>query len=568
MLLKQKLHKISTRDERINIIVRCQSLKNVVLGYFLYPDSIEQRTFLEAAYQNNGTEEFILTNNIQVVSDLKESSTQNKSRLVWLLHCKTYSLRSGLKIKGVCFTEIFQQNIDVPSILKAIQKMNIADNAIETKSTEHKDSSQSVMSSHADRKYTVDHDEVREVVFGSRYYHSKPFKITSLTEETLPEIENSSTYTLIVFLFKYEPVGIAFVRLLEQWQSQFGENYPTLSCAMVNCLHWNEECNRYNITHSPTIKLLGKPPGKDGQDLIIDYTGVLNAKSAMKFLYLHSVEDVIQATKDDVNNILNGSFQSAINLTSMCILGLFPEQSTEIKEFYKVAKAEKGTALFILLTGSDAAYFGHLQQVAVPSVLTLKWTNQDLSISKMVDQFSAPAMTTFVKNSYKSHFMELFPDILPKLLQSGQPLVILFIKSMEEDSYSNIQQLSMSKLGQEMVFTWINVTALNNFGTELLETYFENPFTPALSVVYFSESMVYNYEGRYITVDPVRKWFDELRNRRHSMQPSYKMQHAEMGLPRRENTKFLKSNQFQFTEFKSKESISPSSMGSIPKEEL
>ncbi|CAI9715559.1 Hypothetical predicted protein [Octopus vulgaris] len=394
MLLKQKLHKIRTKDERINIIVRCQDLKNVVLGYFLYPDSIEQRTFLEAAYQNNGTEEFILTNSIQVVSDLKESSTQNKRRLVWLLHCKSYNLWSGLKIKGVCYDEIFQQNIEVPSILKAIQKMDIDDNAIETKLAEQKDSSERVISSHFDRKYSVDHDEVTEVVFGSKYYLSKPFKITSLTEETLPDIENSST---------------------------------------------------------------------------------------------HSLEDVIQATKEDINNILDGSFQSAINLTSICILGLFPEQSTEIKKFYKVAKAEKGTALFILLTGSDAAYFGHLQQVAVPSVLTLKWTNQDLSINKMVDQFSVPAMTTFVKNSYKSHFMELFPDILPKILQSGQPLVILFIKSMEEESYSNIQQLSMSKLGQDMVFTWINVTALNNFGTELLETYFENPSTPALSVVYFSE---------------------------------------------------------------------------------
>lgn len=390
-------------------------------------------------------------------------------------------------------------------------------------------------------------DEVAASLFESRHLNIDVSSLTALTDKTFAEAETSPNLTLVLFYKSCDPASVTLLQHLSEWRDQNKDQFPDLALASVNCFDWTDVCSKQMILLSPTVRLIGH---QRGQDIKTDpertYTGALNPKDVVSYLFIYGLDGVMKISAEDANQLLSGEFRGISNLTSHCLFGLFHEHSWEMAEFELAAKEQRGKTLYTLMTGPDAESFGQTHGLTLPTVLALRWDDPLVPKSSMSGPINKGKILEFSKSSKISLFPELTPEVLPYIYQTKRPLLILFWKS-PDPSYSTMKDLVESGEFKDIIFTWLNLTSYTDFGVQLVETYFSVPSLPALSMIYFTEKLVYNFEGNQITEESVKTWIEKLINHRDSMEPSYQMKHNEWK-PQRESYDFLKDHPFDHWE--------------------
>lgn len=394
-------------------------------------------------------------------------------------------------------------------------------------------------------------DEVAASVYESRHLNIDYSSLTALTDKTFAEAEISPNLTLVLFYKPCDPAGVTILQHLNEWANKTAGQFPELSLAYVNCFDWTDVCSKQMILHSPTVRLIGQQHGKDIKALPQrTYTGALNPKNMVSFLYTYRLDGTLEINADEVDALIKGNLRSLNNLTSFCLFGLFHEQSQEIKEFELAAKQEKGKTFFALMKGVEAETFTQTQEMPMPCVLALRWNDPVVPITLFRGPFSKENILEFSEDSKLPMFPELDPVLLPIIYKTRRPLLILFWKD-QDPSYLEIKAVVELGAFNDVIFTWLNLTAYTDFGVQLIETYFSVPSLPALSMVYFSEKRVYNYMEKSITSQLVTDWIEEVTVNRNNMEPSYQMTENDWK-PQRENFDFLKDHPFDDWENRNK----------------
>ncbi|CAI9714745.1 Hypothetical predicted protein [Octopus vulgaris] len=394
--------------------------------------------------------------------------------------------------------------------------------------------------------YSINDDEVSNVVYSNRDVEYDNI-VTTLTDQSFADLEQSSQLTLVIFYLPYNPVYSALLQHFLEWKQKYGSLYPHLSVACFNCFDWTDVCEKQHILHTPTLQLFGQKQGLSTSKTAINYTGALHATDIMAFLYLHHFNETVHLKEADIPSLLSGQFQSIANITSHCLLGLFSEDSEELKNFSRAAKEKRGTSLFTFLTGDAAKKFAKKNGVSIPSVMAIRWSDLLQPINYLSPPITPETVSQFAEASKVEKFGELTPEILPYIHRLGKPLSIFFWKPSDtcESAFAEVKRVSQSVKSQDIVFTWLNLASQmsDHFQIQLFETYFQAPVVPALSMVYFSEHAVYNYEDGNFSEESVLEWMEKLREKRHEMKSSYDMEYNDWK-PTLRSINFLKDHPF------------------------
>ncbi|GAB1600722.1 hypothetical protein Ahia01_000350200 [Argonauta hians] len=381
--------------------------------------------------------------------------------------------------------------------------------------------------------YFSNDDEVTNVVLDLKDQEYKN-GIQVLTGQTFEDIKHLSHLTLVIFNLPYNPVYTAFMHHLMEWKAENEAQFSNLSIASFNCFDWTDICQKLNIIHTPILRLYGKKPGTTSSITPIDYSGTLNPKDVIAFLYLHHFDEALHLKEEDVPDLLSGQFKAMSAISSHCLLGLFEEDSEELKNFLEAARQKQGTILFSYLTGDNAKNFAATIDRKIPSVMAIRWHDENKLVSYLKSSITPETVATFAETSKLETFGELNPDLLPQIYNSNKTLCIFFWKTSSncEKAFTAVEKVSMDMASEKIVFMHINLaSSYKRFATHLFETYFQTPAVPALSMVYFSEQSVYNYENQEFSSGLVLKWIKKLNRERTQIKSSYVMENNSFEAP-------------------------------------
>ncbi|XP_033103027.1 thioredoxin domain-containing protein 16-like [Anneissia japonica] len=174
--------------------------------------------------------------------------------------------------------------------------------------------------------------------------------------------------------------------------------------AQVNCFDWPDVCKKANVTRYPMIKLYR------GTNEVVEYGGVLDEASFLKFYLLYSVSSPIIMTKEqEGREFMAADFPSwTSKYLGAVTIGIFPERkSEEWLIFNKVAGELRGRYLMASCMGNCAKTLASEIGGSEAVVVTIKW--EDVNQPEVIyDQpFSFSSLEKFVLESSEKILPEL-----------------------------------------------------------------------------------------------------------------------------------------------------------------
>ncbi|XP_064600782.1 thioredoxin domain-containing protein 16-like [Liolophura sinensis] len=348
-------------------------------------------------------------------------------------------------------------------------------------------------------------DQVAKSVHDLKKKDLRLENIPALTDKTFPQTLQQKDLAVILFYLKVNTPSAAFLHAYAEAGASF-KSPDESPLARVECFDWTDVCQKENITMYPTVHFYRK-----GQRQMV-YNGHLGTDSILSAIKLYQLDGFVKpVNKEEVTLFSKGLFPEDIRQsTPVSVLGLM-NSDTDIEQFHMVAMENAHRAPFGLVTESTlakqiAADYG----VTSPAVLLFKRNDPLKPVEIYKKEMIARKIGMFVSAASLPLFGQLTPANMPQVYQQFKPLVLVFLGPGDQGVVEAVSEVAQSGEFTWAIYTWMNVSGMDNLGSTLLYHYTKQPRLPHICLIIRHKSEVYNFPGVEFSMKTISKWLREI----------------------------------------------------------